>query len=450
MVARQTFFSKHNRPVSSPTQTFPAGFLWGTGTAAHQVEGDNPNCDWWDWEQRGGNVKNGDSSRVACDWWHGRYREDFVRARALGQNSHRLSIEWSRLEPRQGEWSHDALQTYREMLTYLRKLDMRPLVTLHHFTNPRWLAAKGGWENPHVVQWFRRYAEWVVEELGDLCDFWLTLNEPNAYATLSYCAGLWPPQKKGVLRALKVATQMVRAHAAAYDAMKQVQPNAQIGIAHRFQVFLPARPERAADRWAARLRDQLFNQPFLRAVETGSMFYPDDVPAARGTQDFLGVNYYFSEGAAFDPRAVRTMFTRRVVEPAAARQEPIFAGVGNIDPSSFERLLKQLAGYRKPIYITENGIFETDATNQSRYMVAHLNAVRCALAAGADVRGYYWWTLVDNFEWSEGYAPRFGLVQLDRSNQTRRNKPVAELYARIAHDNYIAPALAANYALPIW
>jgi beta-glucosidase len=451
----------------------PAGFLWGAATAAHQVEGQNLNNDWWEWEQTGGKIKANDSSLVACDWWGGRYSDDFQRACALGQNSHRLSLEWSRLEPREGEWDSSALDVYRSMLSTLREHGLTPMVTLHHFTNPLWLAAKGGWENPAVVNHFAGYAARVVKELGDLCNFWITFNEPNGYATLSYCAGLWPPQKRGIAAGMRVVNHMVRAHAVAYHAMKEIQPLSQIGVAHHFRAFLPESSGSTLDRAAARLRDYLFNWVFFDALESGGLHSPfpggREATDSRGTQDFIGVNYYFSERTAFDVRLANTMFARRELDQEALDCEPTFAGVANIDPGSFETLLTLLARYQKPIYITENGIFETDASrdtassrahggaaglepatdNQSRYLVAHVAAMQRAMQAGVDVRGYYWWTLVDNFEWSEGYSPRFGLYQLDRATQTRTAKPVAAVYAQIIRENGISPELMAQYVGPI-
>lgn len=429
---------------------FPPGFLWGSGTAAYQVEGQNLASDWWDWERRGGKIKNGDTSRIACDWWRGRYREDFTRARALGQNTHRLSVEWGRLEPREGEWDRAAFGVYRDMLTRLRDLGLVPLVTLHHFTSPRWLTARGGWANGAAIPAFRRFAERVVRELGDLCDFWLTFNEPNTLATLSYGAGMWPPEKKSLANALRVMVNLVRAHAAAYAAIKAAQRDARIGLAHAFRVITPNDPISRLDRLAAGLRDRLFNRLFLRALEEGVLRFPGgaaiSVPEAQGTQDFVGVNYYFSEGAAFDLREPGLLFGRRVFSAQACLWQSIYLGAANVDPSSFECLLKELALYRKPIYVTENGMFEAKGADQCEYLVTHLAAVHRAMEAGADVRGYYWWTLVDSFEWTEGYGPRFGLFRVDRSTQQRTARPVAALYAQIARANALLAAPPMRHA----
>lgn len=163
---------------------FPRGFLWGSATAAHQVEGNNTNADWWDWEQAG-HCKDGQRSGDACDQYH-RFRDDFALLRQLHQNAHRLSMEWARIEPHPGQFDHEELEHYRTVLGTLHDFGLEPVVTLHHFTNPRWLASIGGWANPEVVPFFERYVTRVVEALGDLAHYWVTINEPNFFATAAY------------------------------------------------------------------------------------------------------------------------------------------------------------------------------------------------------------------------------------------------------------------------
>jgi beta-glucosidase len=170
---------------------FPDGFLWGAATAAHQNEGMNVNNDFWAWEQAGNHTADGTVSGLACDWWN-RAEEDFDRAAALGLNTLRLSVEWSRVEPEPGRWNAAALGRYRDMLQGLSRRGLKPMVTLHHFTNPRWLSERGGWLLPEVVPAFARYAAYVVSVLGDLCDTWCTLNEPGIYAAFAYILGRWP------------------------------------------------------------------------------------------------------------------------------------------------------------------------------------------------------------------------------------------------------------------
>ena len=176
---------------------FPSGFLWGVSTAAHQCEGGNRNNQWFSWEAAG-RTRSGDRSGLACDWWHNAER-DFDIARELNLNALRLSVEWSRIEPRPGEWDETALQRYRQMLNGLHERGLRPFVCLHHFTNPLWFENTGAFLRSESVDRFERFARKVVESLGDLCSDWVTFNEPNVYSVLGYQLGEFPPGRKGRL-----------------------------------------------------------------------------------------------------------------------------------------------------------------------------------------------------------------------------------------------------------
>jgi beta-glucosidase len=436
---------------------FPDGFLWGAATAAHQVEGGNFNNDWWDWEQIPGKIKNGDTSTVACDWWQGeRYRADFDRARALNHNAHRLSIEWSRIEPREGAWDANAIAFYRRVLGALRERAMTPLVTLHHFSNPRWLVARGAWENETVVPLFERFASRAVQEFGDLCDFWITINEPNVYAFTSYINGLWPPGKKDFRLAFRVLANMVRAHAGAYHAIHHAQSHARVGIAYHIRALSPANPRSALDRFATRARDYFFNQLFPRALQKGELIFPlglnTRVPKVIGTQDFIGLNFYFSSRVAFDLACPLDLFGRQLPhQPWGVSFEKdltTWFGTGDIDPDGFHDTVMWLARYAKhlPIYITENGIGDTHDEVRPRYLVSYLAALQRAIRDGADVRGYFHWSLVDNFEWIEGLSfLRFGLIANDFATQTRTPRASAHLLAQIAGANEIADELIEKY-----
>lgn len=428
------------------TLKFPDGFLWGTATSAHQVEGGNTNNDWWEWEQVPGHIKNGDTSAVACDWWRGeKYREDFDLARSLHQNAHRLSVEWSRIEPRENEWSAEAFAFYRRVLSALRERGMTPLVTLHHFTNPLWLRAQGAWETETIVPRFERFVTRVVQELGDLCDFWVTINEPIVMIMPTYILGEWVPGKKDFLLAMRVLRNVVRAHAVAYHAIHRVQPNARVGLAHNLLPLQPARSDSTFNRLAVRAQDFIYNRMFLLALKDGVLRFPmslgERVPEAAGTQDYIGLNFYFSRRVALDWSQPALLFARTL--PARPWGVPYddellqWFGKGDIDPDAFYRTIRWLAEYApgKPIYITENGICDRNDDLRPRYLVAHLRALHRAIQDGAPVKGYFHWTLVDNFEWAEGYSLQFGLIANDLATQTRTLKPSARLYAQIARDN---------------
>ena len=436
-------------------QKFPEKFLWGAATAAHQVEGANDNNDWWDWEQAPGHIQNGDKSTLACDWWKGeRYRQDFDLAKSFGHNAHRLSVEWSRIEPREGEWDSNAIAFYRRVLSALRERGITPLVTLHHFTNPRWLRAQGAWETQAVVPLFERFVERVARELGDLCDFWVTINEPIIMIMPTYILGDWPPGKKDFGLAMRVLTNVLRAHAAAYHAIHRVQPHARVGLAHNILPFNPANPSSSLNRLAVRAQNFIYNRMFLLALKDGNLRLPmgsGKIPEAVDTQDYIGLNFYFSRRIAFDLSQVGTLFGRTLpAKPwGVAYDDDLLKwfGKGDIDPDAFYRTIKWLAEYAgdKPIYITENGICDRDDEVRPRYLISYLAAMHRAMQEGAPVQGYFHWSLVDNFEWIEGYGLRFGLIHVDHVTQKRTPKSSAELYARIIRENGIADEIVSNH-----
>lgn len=414
---------------------FPERFLWGSATASHQVEGHNTNNDWWAAEQAG---RVPFKSGAACDQWN-RYEQDFVLLEELGQNAHRLSIEWSRVEPRPGELDHTALDHYRKVLESARANGLEPIVTLHHFTNPTWLSERGGWTTREVVGRFARYARRVVREYRDLVRYWVTINEPGVYASQGWILGLWPPNRPNDLRGcFTVMRNMALGHGRAYHAMKQEQPNAKIGVAHHWRVFDPADPSRRGDRLIAGVKNRLINQAFAIAIRTGRLIPPLGngrvTPWLANTEDWVGLNYYTREFDRFVPRAVRAGFGAEVLRDVPRNQ------LGwEIYPEGIERALLALAPPHqgREIIVTENGIPEPDGQDILRpsYLVQHLAACHRALQAGVNLRGYVHWTSLDNFEWAEGFAPRFGLVHVDFETQERTPKPSAYLYREIIQRN---------------
>lgn len=430
--------------------SFPPHFLWAAATAGQHVEGQNFNSDWSAWEQLPGKIRNGDNSRVACDWWGGgRWREDFDRAASLGMNAQRIGIEWARLEPEQGKWDAAAVMRYREMISGLRERGMEPFVTLHHFASPQWVAGRGGFENPEISQWMARYAERAAREFGDLVTFWITLNEPNTYAVECYLRGHWLAQKKDFLAMLRVLKNTVRAHAAMYHAVKKVKPDAQVGYSHHWRVFEPCNPKSPLDRFMAGLRTRVLDDVVFDAIVHGVFEPPlalnESIPEARGTQDFIGVNYYYQEYTKFDVSNPVDVYARGVFDEDHKRFVEYFPEVGNLYPQALFATLVHLGKYHLPIYITENGFFQTDRDDQTRYLVTHLDAVYQAIQKGIDVRGYFWWSLLDNFEWAQGYTPRFGLYHTDFETQTRTLRKVGEVYGQIVRDNGISDTLLQEY-----
>lgn len=431
--------------VSAPEATFhfPADFKWGVATAAHQVEGKNIHNDWWTWEQADGHVKKGHTSGLACDWWRDA-EADFDRAVAMGLSALRLSVEWSRIEPRPGEFDDSALGRYGQMVEGLRARNIEPMITLHHFTSPRWLVEQGGWENPDTIALFVRFVRRVVQALGQHCDLWCTINEPNVYGYNGYLEGVFPPGRSDLKAAMRVIRHMLMGHAAAYREIHAVQPRARVGLAHNLRIFDPANPRSVLDRHAARIVDRAYNEAILRALTRGRWIQPLGFGLAlklRRTLDWIGLNYYTRDLVAFD-RAQKGLFHRRLHGDEA---ELLDGGYGEFYPRGIFRSLQRLARLDVPIYITENGIPDADDDQRPRYLVTHLHQIWHAIQRCYPVMGYYHWTLVDNFEWAEGWTLRFGLIGLDPQTQARTPRRSAELYAELAQANAITPQIIDTY-----
>lgn len=431
--------------------TFPPGFLWGVATSSHQYEGGCDNNQWAGWE-RSGHIKTGDTATCACEWWTDAER-DFDLAQRLGLNALRLSLEWSRIEPRPGEWDAVALARYRRMLQALRERGLEPLVTLHHFTHPMWFEERGAFLAPDAVERFTDYAAHVVQALGDLCAFWCTVNEPNIYSLMGYQLGGFPPGRRNDIRGtVQSQATLARAHAAAYRVIHRVQPEARVGWAQHYNVFDPASPRNPLDRFVASVQDAALNDFFPRAVRTGRAAFPfslfaGDLRAVRDTCDFVGFNVYYRDLISFDLRYPQVLFGRRGVSPNARRGD--YAEEvewGEVYPEAIRRVAQRVAVLGKPIYVTEHGV--ADAADRLRpwLIVRAAEELHAALAEGLDVRGYFHWSLVDNFEWAEGWRMRFGLVNLDIETQTRTLRPSARLYGAIASANALSPALIREYA----
>ena len=423
---------------------FPEGFLWGSATAAHQVEGSNTNNDWWAAEQAGRvPVKSG----LACDQYT-RFRDDFALFSELGHTSHRFSIEWSRIEPSPGQFDRAAIEHYREVIAACRERGMEPLVTLHHFANPIWFAERGGWTRPGAIRVFERFARRMAHEYRDLVRYWITINEPGVYASQGWVLGVWPPNSTNMALGLRVMRNMALAHGRAYHAIHAEQPDARVGVAHHWRIFDPHDPNRRADRWIAAVRNRLMNLVFPIAIRSGRLLPPLGngrvVSELVNTEDWVGLNYYTRELDRFDGRHARMGFGREMfadVERNQLRWE--------IYPEGLYRALTMIAPPEsgKDVVVTENGVPEpgTDDNVRPGYLVKHLAACHRAIEAGVRLRGYQYWTSLDNFEWAEGFEPRFGLVHVDFETQARTPKPSAYLYRDVIRANGLSAELLAKY-----
>ncbi|MBI2885372.1 MAG: glycoside hydrolase family 1 protein [Candidatus Omnitrophica bacterium] len=419
--------------------TFPQGFLWGSATSAYQVEGHNTNNDWWAWEQAG-HVK--ESSGAACEQYE-RFREDFALAKSLHHNTHRFSIEWSRIEPAEGVWDDAAIAHYRDVVLELRRLGIEPVVTLHHFTNPLWLAAKGGWTNPIVVDRFARYTRKMAEALGDQVRWWLTINEPMVYAVMHYLEGTGPPGARDLRLMSRVREHLIRAHAASYRVIHEVsRPRgwaAQVSLANHVAPFLPCRRWWPPDRLVARLTELAYNHRFIETLVSGELRVPGErplvIPEAKQTLDYIGLNYYsrlwmrarlLGAGGWFGSRCY-ALHHKDVTERSGLQWDIYPPGIA------------QILGWAKPwgvsVLVTENGICPVDDPQRERFILNHLAWVARAMQEGVPVIGYLYWSLLDNYEWAEGYGPRFGLIEVDYKTQARRIRPSARRFAEICRTN---------------
>lgn len=365
---------------------FPPGFLWGAATSAYQVEGGIENNDWAAAARAGRVPKAG----LACDHYH-RYEQDFKIAKSLGHNAHRLSIEWSRVEPRRGKFDEKEIRHYHEVLKFLKDHGFKTFVTLHHFTNPLWLAAEGGWLASCAPKHFAEYTAKMCQSLGHLVDFWITVNEPQIYAGMSYQRALWPPFKRSYWQSYQVYKRMLEAHNASYKIIHGYYPRAQVGFAQNIA----------------------FNESGIKARASG--YYEINFAYRRTKNDFLGVNHYFYKG-------------KKKAETTDWNIFPIY-------PKAIYQVLMKLKKYSQPIYITENGLPDRKDVKREHYIKSYLGQVRHAISAGADVRGYLHWSLLDNYEWAEGYKYKFGLLEMDFKTQKRTARESAFAYRHICEDN---------------
>src|SRR5258706_3563466 len=426
------------------TYHFPKGFLWGTATASHQVEGNNTNNNWHKWEEEG---HTANKSGLAADWWGGRWREDFDRAAETGQNAHRLSVEWSRIQPTPDSWDEDALEKYRTMLRGLKDRGMTAMVTLHHFTDPLWLMERGGWENIEVVSLFEKFTRKVVDALKEYVRLWCTINEPNICALIGYSAGTFPPGKKSLKLSAGVMGNMIRGHAAAYRAIHELQPEARVGYALHYRPMVPRLSWSPLDRLVRNIRYNEFNMGFPSAISSGVMRLPvwnQNIPEAKGTQDYLGLNYYSVDTVWFEISRPAELFSSGGYPKDADMSGNNF--LPNIPEGNFSSIKWiDRTDPHLPIIITENGVEDADDHMRPRYLAQHLHQVWRAVNFNWPVKGYFHWSLVDNFEWERGWTQRFGLWGLDVDTQKRIRRPSVDLYAEICKANGISSEMVQKY-----
>jgi beta-glucosidase len=394
-------------PSSKDSIAFPDGFVWGTATAAHQTEGGNWNNDWWMFEHAPGSPC-AEPSGDAVDHFT-RYPDDIALLADLGFDAYRFSLEWSRIEPEEGEWSNAALDHYRRMCAACHEHGLLPVVTYHHFATPRWAAADGGWCNPAIVDRYTRLCERATAALGDLIGMGCTINEPNIVSLMGYMVGVFPPGHNDIGEFGTANEHLIAAHRAGYNAIKAGNGDFPVGSCVAM-----------GDWWSPPGSEETLER--IRFMHEGQ-----HLEAAKG-DDFIGVQAYS-----------RTRLDERGM-PLGPEE-----GVEALDmgyeywPQALEVAIRHAAQVTgSPVYVTENGIGTTDDEQRVRYVSEALTGLGRCLDDGIDVRGYFYWSLMDNFEWALGYMPRFGLVAVDRPTQERTAKPSAKWLGDIARANRMA------------
>jgi beta-glucosidase len=385
--------------MTSRHVTWPRAFFWGTATSAYQIEGGNDNTDWWRFERAAGSGV-AEPCGAACDSWD-RYEEDLDILASLGLDTYRLSIEWARVEPRRGVISREAIEHYRAVLAACHARSITPIVTLHHFTLPLWVADAGGFESPQIVAWLEAYALLIGEELGELIGVACTINEPNIVAVMGYLLGAFPPAVTDWDRFVAVNQTLRACHGAMRDALRAGPGSYPVGLPLSMQEYeaLPGGEE-------------------LVAMVVHEM--EDLYLAAVGDDDYLGVQCYTK--LQFGPEGL-------VEKPEGELTEMGYL----FWPQSVEYTARRAAAATGlPVIVTENGIGTDDDAQRIRYLTGALRGVRNLLDEGVDVRGYLQWSLLDNFEWTFGYRPKFGIVGVDRATLARTPKASAQWFADAA------------------
>ena len=432
---------------------FPKAFLWGTSTSSHQVEGNNINSNWWQWENTPGKIRNSYKSGHACGWWES-MEKDLSLMKEMNNTTHRMSLEWSRIEPEEGKFDQAAINRYKDIILALKENGIEPMITLHHYTNPLWFENRGAWIQKDPVKYFMRYVSFVVKNLGQHVRLWCTINEPEGYAVAGYVICYFPPGRFSLPSCFRSLFNLLDAHLAAYDVIKKQNPEAQVGIVKNYTLFDPLDEKSFWDKFLAPNLDKFFNRVVLDPLISGKtpFFLPGWRKLAqrlRGKIDFFGLSYFtrwrVRASLGSPSTMVKNIFN---CTPGALVSDLTNEGhpYGEIYPEGMYRALKMIARLNKPIYITGSGLPDADDSRRPLFLLAHLKHVHRALEEGIDVRGFYHWTLVDNFEWADGWALKFGLIAFDPLTDERIMRGSGRLYGEIAKEGRITRDMVERYA----
>lgn len=402
--------------------SFPQGFCWGAGTAGHQIEGNNIHSQRWEMELNDRTLYP-EVSGMACDSWN-RFDRDARMSSEIAANVYRFSIEWSRIEPEEGNFDPDALNRYLSLIRDLHQRGIKSMVTLHHFSHPAWFEKKGGFAKRDNIPYLQRYLEYLIPKISDQVDYWVTFNEFNG--------GNIPPVNK---------INFLFAHAAVAKIIREYS-KAPIGIAHAYTPFVPENPEDDFDRMESERCDWAANRYFFHAIRTGEILVPGQegtfAEGLKDSCDYWGINYYTRHYvSARHPGAFRP-------RPVCDRVKMIASDfyLEEIFPEALLRILLILKD--KPVWITENGCACEDDRLRILYLLRHFSAVAEAIRRGVDVRGYLVWSLMDNYEWGS-FEPRFGLFSIDRTTFEAKPKPSAYFLRDVANQNGVTPEMLRQY-----
>lgn len=440
--------------IHAETYSFPKDFQWCVATAGHQIEGDNINSDWWEWEKLPGKIKKGDRSGKAA-FHTERMVEDVALMKDLGVKTYRFSIEWARIEPKQGEFDQAAIDYYRNEIKLLKKNGIQPFVTMHHFVSPQWFTEMGGFKRDDSPEIFLNYVKKLDAEFGKDVEYWVTFNEPMVFLIGGFGQGVMPP---GISdwNLFDPMVNILKAHAKAYhyfhaQAAKEKR-KVSLGLAHHMR---PLYGSNALIQRLVGFPNYLLNWNIPTALKTGELhgmkmhgksifrwYWPTKVQMdeLKNTQDFLGVNYYTREYISVRPWPP---FLIRDPMPGLRGTELLNWG---LDPEGFYEVFEHahLLFPELPFIITENGLTDRDDKDRAEYVASHLLQVHKTInTIKHPVIGYCYWSMMDNFEWIEGFDPRFGLYAVDYTkNGERKARPSVDVVRKIYKSNTL------EYPLP--
>jgi len=388
---------------------FPKNFTWGVATASHQIEGDNTN-NWSDFENQKGLEKSGS----ACQHWV-RWKEDFQLIENLGVDSYRLSIEWSRIQPQKGDWNQAAVDQYCEMVDDLISRNIKPMITLHHFSHPIWFEKMGGFTKRENIELWIDYCQRIFEQLNHKVSDWCTVNEPEVFSIMGYHMKMFPPGEGSVFKTIRVMKNMIYAHCSLYHKLKSINPDARIGLAKNVTLFDPLRRWNLLHWITSIALNYIWNGAIISALKRGRMF-GSKIENAKNSFDFIGLNYYTHVLASpFLPQTTEIDLPKRKHEVMTEFGYTMYA-------EGLERAVRLMSKLNVPIEITENGVADSDDKLRPIHLKRHIWQLSKLISQGHDIRSYYHWSLMDNFEWAEGYKLRFGLYHVDYETQERKLK----------------------------